>query len=191
MPSFETHLTEALDYDPNRYIGLLRRVVGADRRFAHAIDLGCGTGLAAPLLRPFVDRLSGVDLSAEMIARARSKGLYDELAVAGLEPYLGQGGPSFDLFLATDVFVYVGALEGVFEMAARRAAPGAWFAYSAERHDGEGFMLRPTGRFAHSLAYLAETMSRTGWQLRAEETVTARTENGVPILSHAIAAQRI
>src|SRR5688572_32978760 len=101
-----------------------------------------------------------------MVARARAKGLYDELAVAAIEPFLEGSASRFDLFVAADVFVYVGALEGVFAKAAERAEPGAWFAYSAERHDGEGFMLRPTGRFAHSLAYLAETMSLTGWQLR-------------------------
>jgi len=186
---FEGHLTSTLDYDPGRFIGVLRRAAGAERRFANALDLGCGTGLAGALLRPFVDRLTGIDLSPGMIAQAEAKRLYDALAVDGIAAFLDRTAARFDLFFAADVFVYVGALEEVFAKAAARAAPGAWFAFSAERHDGDGFVLRSTGRYAHSLDYLVQAMQRGGWELRAQEDQTVRTENGVAIPAHAVAAR--
>src|SRR6185503_17156267 len=34
------------------------------------LDLGCGTGLCGPLLRPIARRLTGVDLSPNMLAKA-------------------------------------------------------------------------------------------------------------------------
>lgn len=187
---FEGHLTGALAYDPQRVVDVLRRAAGEERRFARALDLGCGTGLAAPMLRPIVGHLTGIDLSPGMIERAEAKGSYDALAVAGLEPFLALPGPAFDLFFAADVFVYVGALDKVFAKAAARAEPGAWFAFSVEAADGDDLVLRPTGRYAHSLGYLSKAMAASGWQLRVSEPVDVRTENGVPIPGHAVAAQR-
>jgi predicted TPR repeat methyltransferase len=48
------------------------------------IDLGCGTGLMGPLLRPYVGRLEGVDLSAGMVQKAKDRGCYDKLDVGEL-----------------------------------------------------------------------------------------------------------
>jgi SAM-dependent methyltransferase len=52
------------------------------------VDLGCGTGLMGPLLRPHCGQLCGVDLSAGMVGKARQRGCYDELAVGELVQYL-------------------------------------------------------------------------------------------------------
>src|SRR5262249_56248303 len=47
--------------------------------FKRAIDLGCGTGLAAAAFARQVDEFIGIDLSPGMIKEARSTGLYAEL----------------------------------------------------------------------------------------------------------------
>jgi predicted TPR repeat methyltransferase len=47
-----------------------------------ALDLGCGTGLSGAILREATARLVGVDLSSGMLAKARERGLYDELVHA-------------------------------------------------------------------------------------------------------------
>ena len=46
---------------------------------AYILDAGCGTGLCGPLVAPHAQRLTGVDLSAGMLAQASEKGVYDEL----------------------------------------------------------------------------------------------------------------
>ena len=43
------------------------------------LDIGCGTGLCGPLLRPYASRLIGVDLSAGMLAHAEEKNVYTDL----------------------------------------------------------------------------------------------------------------
>ncbi|WP_163597484.1 class I SAM-dependent DNA methyltransferase, partial [Klebsiella pneumoniae] len=40
------------------------------------LDAGCGTGLCGPSLRPFADRLIGIDLSRKMLERAAARGCY-------------------------------------------------------------------------------------------------------------------
>lgn len=43
------------------------------------IDLGCGTGLMAPYLKPHAAELVGVDIAGKMLALAAERGLYDRL----------------------------------------------------------------------------------------------------------------
>src|SRR5580700_7794492 len=80
-PRFDKHLTDNLGYRAPSLIAEALSAVASDRRFASALDLGCGTGLMGEALRRRVDRLAGVDLSAAMIAKARDRGIYDRLVV--------------------------------------------------------------------------------------------------------------
>src|SRR6516165_4295487 len=65
-----------------------RQRMGQATHFGSLLDLGCGTGLAGEVFRPFAGRLVGVDLSAAMIARAEAKGDSDRLAVGNLAAFL-------------------------------------------------------------------------------------------------------
>lgn len=186
---FDGHLVASLGYQPERYVEALRHAAGTDTRFASAADLGCGTGLIGALLRPLVDRLSGVDLSPAMVTRAEARGIYDSLSVSAIEPFLDGSSDRFDLFFAADVFVYVGALDGIFAKCSRLASRRAWFTFSVEEAEGDGFVLRPTGRYAHSLAYLGRVAAAAGWQVRASEALTIRTEQGRAIPGHVVVAQ--
>ena len=123
--------------------------------FACALDLGCGSGLAAPLLRPLAARLVGVDLSPRMIERAAATGLYDELLVAEAVAHLHATPTRHDLVVACDVFIYLGSLAPVFDGAARVLTAGGVFAFTVEAGEADaGYDLLPTLRYAHSEAYL-------------------------------------
>jgi len=123
--------------------------------FDSALDLGCGSGLAAPLLRPLARRLAGVDLSPRMIARAAATRLYDELHIAELLAYLAATSARHDLVVACDVFIYLGSLAPTFGAVARVLEPGGMFAFTVEEgHADAGYDLLPTLRYTHSEAYL-------------------------------------
>src|SRR5580698_520102 len=77
---FETALVDDLGY---RGPALLFKAVLAARAairkpafFKRAIDLGCGTGLAARAFATHADHFTGIDLSPRMIERARATGFY-------------------------------------------------------------------------------------------------------------------
>lgn len=205
---FESHLIDTLQYRTPDV--LIEAVVSAadqvgssmdansacQRKFwGCCLDLGCGTGLMGPLLREYVGSLRGVDLSEKMIAKARDKGLYDELVVDDIERFLRrQVGTrnTCELIVAADVLVYLGDLAPLFTLCATVAAPGCLFALSTEQQgaaggqggsedDDRGYVATLTGRFQHVKEYVVRAATEAGWSLVSCTEETIRCNAGQPI----------
>jgi predicted TPR repeat methyltransferase len=193
---YDTALTENLAY---RGPALLReaveaaaRAAGRRMRFGSALDLGCGTGLAGAVFRPFADRLIGIDLSPAMIAQASTKGLYDRLVTADLDGALAAeaaNNAKYHLILAADVFVYVNDLRPIIKAIARILAPDGLVAFSVETHAGDDAKLLPTLRYAHGEAYVRAALADAGLSTHSIEPVSVRTEKGVPVDSLVVVAR--
>jgi predicted TPR repeat methyltransferase len=178
-PHFAHHLVDTLDYRGPTLVSEALEAATSHRRFAHAMDLGCGDGLTGKALRPRADRLTGVDVSTVMIERARRRMIYDELIVSELGAYLVASPPGVaDLIVAADVLPYVGELGRLFAGVARGLAPQGMFACTGEADDGEGFRLGARLRFSHSKKYLIEEAKRAGLGLSGWRDSSARRENG-------------
>lgn len=175
---FDAELVGKLGY---RVPDEIARLVAGLGRDLDVVDLGCGTGLCAAGLAPLARTLAGVDLSASMLAQAARLGLYDDLVKADLAAFLAGRPGAFDLAVAGDVFVYVGALEDVFAALATAVRPDGHVAFSVERDDGDGVALRPSGRFAHGDAYVEATAASAGFTRREQRDVVLRQDAGHPI----------
>src|SRR3954471_5288505 len=174
---FDTHLVQTLRYDAPEV--LVQRFAGG--QFAHALDLGCGTGLCGPLLRPLAQRLTGVDLSQNMLVKARALGVYDALHQADVVEYLRSATGTFDAVVAADVFVYVGALDEVFALLAARMAPRGRFAFTVEESSEAEVVLRESLRYAHSEAGLRRLAGEHGFTIQAIERRPVREDQRQPI----------
>jgi predicted TPR repeat methyltransferase len=152
-------------------------------RFRSALDLGCGTGLCGPLLRDWVDRLTGVDLSANMIEKARALGCYDSLVQGDIAEYLRRNAQALDLVVSADVFIYVGDLAPVFEAVSNRMAAGGLFSFTAEKTASEDtdFELLPSLRYAQSERYLRSLAEGHGFEVLALNQGAVREEQRVGI----------
>jgi predicted TPR repeat methyltransferase len=185
-PKFETALVDDLGY---RGPALLFRAVLAARAvvrkpafFKRAIDLGCGTGLAATAFAREVDHFTGIDLSPRMIERARATGFYAELEVAEMvEGLRGKPDGSADLILAADAFVYLADLAPVLCEAMRVLAVGGLVAFTVETHDGDGVILGEGLRYAHGAVYVRDSLEAAGLELSQLEELSARNEDNVPV----------
>lgn len=145
---------------------------------ARLLDLGCGTGLVAQVFQDVAAYRVGVDLSPGMVEIAAAKNLYDRLEVMEIVEFLEQNEETFDLIVAADVLIYVGALEKVFAVIARRLARGGRLLFSTEQMAGEGYCLRRTGRYAHSASYVHALALACGLQVVASEVANLRKEKG-------------
>jgi predicted TPR repeat methyltransferase len=186
-PRFESSLVDELGYrGPKLLFHAVLSVRAAARKptlFKRAIDLGCGTGLAASAFARSVDHFIGVDLSPRMIERSRATGLYAELDVADmLQGLRARPDASADLVLAADAMVYVAELAPVLAEAARVLAPGGLLAFTAETHDGEGVVIGQGLRYAHAAAYVRAVVESAGLELPLLEDRSARNEDHAPVL---------
>ncbi len=179
---FDAHLVQDLHYRTPALIGQM--LAGAVLKAgADTADLGCGTGLCGPVLRPLSRRLSGVDLSPKMLARAAERQLYDALDCADIAAWLAARPGSLDLLVAADVLVYIGALDELFAHARTAARAGAAFCFSVERDDGaaQGYALAAAGRYVHSRIYIETVAQQTGWRIEQAADVTLREDGGRPV----------
>jgi len=182
---FDQHLREGLKYHtPESLYECVCCHTGSLPSKLDILDLGCGTGLAGEVFKPVTRKLTGVDLSPKMIEKARERAVYDSLSVAELNDFLEQSRNSFDLILATDVFVYVGDLDSIFRHASKILGTGCLFAFSVETMPGTAFKMQTSGRYAHSSKYINELAVRHGFSLLENKEVTLRQECYQPIIGH-------
>ena len=185
-PRFESSLVDELGYrGPKLLFHAVLSVRAAVRKpafFKCAIDLGCGTGLAAAAFAKGVDHFIGVDLSPRMIERSRATGLYAELDVADmLQGLRARPDASADLILAADAMVYVADLAPVLAEAARVLASGGLLAFTTETHGGEGVVIGHGLRYAHAAAYVRAAVEAAGLELPLLEDRSARNEDHTPV----------
>jgi predicted TPR repeat methyltransferase len=185
-PRFEASLVGDLGYrGPALLFKAVLSVRSAARKpvsFKRAIDLGCGTGLAAAAFARMVDHFIGVDLSPRMIERARATSLYAELEVADmLQGLRARPHASADLILAADAMVYVADLPPVLAEASRVLASGGLLAFTVETHSGEGVVIGRGLRYAHAAAYVREAVDGAGLGLALLENLSARNEDHAPV----------
>lgn len=188
------------------------------QRDLEVLDIGCGTGLCGPLLRPLARRLVGVDLSPNMLSKAAARAVYDQLNCAELTQWLGSCAQQFDLGVAADVLCYFGDLSVAFARVASVLTPGGCFACSLEAwHDpssrdlaavadtkaaaatpgdpprapsNESFVLRPHGRYQHSRKYVEQMLAAAGLEVVSLSNGTLRHERQDPVMGFLVVAKR-
>jgi predicted TPR repeat methyltransferase len=194
-PRFEHVLINDLDY---RAPSLIFKAVVAARvaakkpaLFKRAVDLGCGTGLAAAAFARQVDHFIGIDLSPGMIKQARATNLYAELEVADMiEGLRGKADASANLVVAADAFVYLSDLAPVLTEARRVLMSGGVLAFTLETHDGGGIVLGEGLRYAHSAEYVRGAIAKAGLKLLTLEPASPRIENNEPVRGLVIVAEK-
>ncbi len=191
--SFDAKLA-SLEYRAPALVAEMLAHAGLDAsRSLDILDAGCGTGLCGPLVARYAKRLVGVDLSEAMLAQARARNVYDELARRELTEYLRDSPGAFDVIVSADTLVYFGPLEAVAAAAASALRPGGVLVFTVEElsdnGDDAGYSLSPNGRYCHSPGYLERVLADAGLQ---PEVVPAelRLEAGEPVAGLVVRAIR-
>jgi predicted TPR repeat methyltransferase len=183
--SFDQKL-EMLEYRAPRLVAeALERVLAGAAGAGHVLDAGCGTGLCGPLLRPLAERLSGVDLSLQMLAKADARGCYDTLHKAELSLYLETQPASFDVIVSADTLCYFGDLQRVVRAASGALRGAGPLLFTVEVLDDAGadagYRLEPHGRYVHAADYLRDVLGGAGFVVSELERVILRYESGDPV----------
>lgn len=146
------------------------------------MDLGCGDGINATLYRGIAQNLVGCDLSPQLLKKALDKGLYDHLEAVGAVNYLGRGTSLFDVILATDILIYVGALEAVFTGINKRLKPAGLFAFTVEKQPGRDYTMGDNGRFSHNPDYILDLCQQNAFTpLIQHDTIIRKNRQGYDV----------
>ncbi len=173
----DTQLGE-LDYNGHMvvydaFMEHVRPAVGDNGSDMRMLDLGCGTGLCGEMLRSGVGVLTGVDLSAEMLAIARARkgddgrAIYDHLVQAEARIYLQRHAPqAFDMVVMANLLSYFGDLAPFFRGAHNILADGGYLIFTADEEPQGGYSFdKERALFSHSEEYLREQTERAGFAL--------------------------
>jgi predicted TPR repeat methyltransferase len=139
------------------------------------LDAGCGTGLVGERVARLSRRLDGVDLSPEMLEKARQKGVYTELHQEDLVAFLNSSGRRYDAIVSAATLIHFGDLRAPLEAAACALEDGGWFIFTLLFEDetvgAKGFApassinLARGGCYAHDPAYVAAVAKTAGFSV--------------------------
>jgi predicted TPR repeat methyltransferase len=190
--SFESKLAK-LAYRAPALVGAMLDDAGLEPSGElNVLDIGCGTGLCGPLIKKYARRLTGVDLSAGMLAQAKEKQIYDELLQTELTEFLRDHPGAFDVIVSADTLVYFGALDEVSAAVCRALRPGGFFIFTVEHGTGDtapDHRLQTHGRYAHSRPYVERVLAANGLSVVIGEA-ELRLESGVPVAGLVVRAQK-
>ncbi len=171
---FDESLQQKLSYNTPT---ILREILDSEQPgtlFNHGLDLGCGTGLSGETFRNCSTALTGIDLSPKMLDQAQAKNIYIELHESDLVPFIQKSTIDYDLYLAADVFVYIGDLDPIFTAIAKKEGPKTLI-FSTE-HASEEYILKPTGRYGHSIDYIQKLAKKYGFTIVVHKSAPIRKE---------------
>lgn len=189
--NFEKHIQESLDYQvPEKLLAAALNITTLKATHYDILDVGCGTGLAGALFKPYAKKLVGIDLSEKMIDIARAKDIYDDLIVSDIEPYLTTQLSAFDIILAADVFVYIGKLDALIRQASLSLTRKGLLIFSTETCDDADYKILQSGRFAHSETYLKKLAKEQGFKILYNEVIEARMQYDKPVMGRVMVMRK-
>lgn len=191
-PTFDEQLLVELSYQGPTLIEAALAKVLPPAGNLRGLDAGCGTGLCGPVIRPYVNHLTGVDLSSRMLTRAQQRGVYDTLEKTELTRYLIAQEEAFDLIVMADTLIYFGALEAVLAAAYDALRSGGIFIFTVEDagqlSSGQRYSLNSQGRYRHGYHYIETVLTACGFTISTLVSNTLRTDMGRPVVGAVVTA---
>lgn len=165
-------------YDSPRLLQAALEPAPTPQKSLDVLDLGCGTGLCGLHFQTWARSLTGIDLSANMLAQARARAIYTDLIEGDIITAPRQFVNRFDLVVASDVLLLLGDLAALAQAVHQAMRPGGRFAFTVDTHEGpEDYRLTPWSVFSHSRSYLQRLAAETGWQIVSMKDVMFPREN--------------
>jgi len=190
---FDVQLANLKYCAPELVQGALRAALAAPAAQFDVADLGCGTGLCGPLVRPWARSLVGCDLSAGMLERAARRQVYDAVVKAELVRFMLDHPAAFDVIVSADTLIYFGELGPAIAAAHAALRPGGTLCFTLESLPGDGApdqRLTESGRYAHARPGLRRRLVDAGFAEPSIEPVVPRFEGGRPVAGWLAVARR-
>ena len=135
-------------------------------RKLNILDLGCGSGALGVALGRIDGFFVGVDLSMPMLEEAKKHDVYARLHhVNLLDALAATDANEYEVIVAVDVFIHLGALDAAIAGAHKVLRPGGWLFFSCADapDDGANFVVRKSMHYAQSQRYVKRLLNASGF----------------------------
>jgi predicted TPR repeat methyltransferase len=191
-------LTGAHPYRGAELVGRAIERLANESKELDVLDVGCGTGLAGPLLRPRARCLDGIDLSPAMLEMAKEKKIYDTLQQGDLVALLADRADRYDVVTAAGTLIHFGDLRPVFEAVASALRDAGLFVFTVFPNDdddneftvGAADGLLQCGCYVHGRGYVARTAEATGFAVEILDREVHEYNHGQPRFGLVVALRR-
>jgi predicted TPR repeat methyltransferase len=158
------------------------------------LDAGCGTGHVGLLIRDLAIRLDGVDMSSNMLEKARTKRIYDNIYLNDLESFMRDNPNKYDAITCAATLIHFGDLTSVFSAARTCLRDNGLFVFTVFQNenekDGNGGVvcdldgLAKSGCYAHGRGYVSGLAETIGFDVEMLSTRVHeyRKDNGMPVM---------
>ena len=98
----------------------------------------------------------------------------------------------YEVIVAADVFIYLGALDAAIDNAFKVLRPGGSMFFSCEDtpDDGPDFVVRKSMRYAQSQKYVKRLLDATGFAVPSIEAIDVRMEQDEAITGFLVSVQK-
>jgi len=136
----------------------------------HLLDLGIGTGLSSQPFHRAGLKISGIDISEEMLARCRAKNISSDLRVQDMRESLPFRNRELNHAIAVGAFHFLKDIESSVREVSRVLKPDGIFGFTTACPDDESTSVseQPVHGFTiyqHSLRLIESLMANHGFQV--------------------------
>ena len=175
--TFEKHLISDLHYSvPIVFSKIINDKYGINYSFKKILDLGCGTGLCGNQIKNNYQSLTGIDISIEMLKKAKEKSIYSELHCCDIINFLTKTNEKYELIIAGDVLIYIGNLSEFFRLCSSVMTENARFIFSIEVEKTKNYSAKLTGRYSHNYNYIKKLTHKNNLMIEFSENTKIRKE---------------
>jgi predicted TPR repeat methyltransferase len=176
---FDTHLQNILHYKTPELMHKLLKPFLKENNY-NVLDLGCGTGLSGQCFIDIKKKLTGIDISPNMLNKAKEKACYDILIETDILHGITElQGEDFDLILCIDTLVYFGYLNLFFSKIPACLTENGLLGLSIELSDEtiSSYILQTNGRYQHGKTYVIELAKKNKLKLLKYKTIAGRQQD--------------
>ena len=160
-----------------------------DEKFENVLDLGCGTGTCGEFLKDKTKKLTGVDISQNMIQKAKEKRIYSELFTQDISDFLQHTKEHFDLIISADVFCYINQLNNIFKEIHEVLKPSGKLIFTVEKSPDDKTQLQISGRYKHAKKQIEKELKDVGFTDIKNEEVILRQEKATDCIGYLFVAK--
>lgn len=188
---YDQHLVTCLQYQVPKKLhdALASEIDLTEDLHWKIVDLGCGTGLAGILFKPYASELIGIDISEKMLSLAKEKACYDQLLCDDIENAIDKC-HHIDCIIAADVLTYLGDLNPLFSKIHTALKTNGLFLFSVEKTHDDDFKLQQSIRYAHSKSYIAGLIKRHHFKTVRFDNLILRKQHNKPVEGYLVIVQK-